>query len=381
MPATGRGRGTRRMPRTFLGQSDYRHGSAARCAVLLVNLGTPSEPNAPALRRYLAEFLSDPRVIELPRAIWLPLLYGVILPFRAGRSALAYRQIWLPEGSPLRVHSGRLTTALDQSLAAANLAVKVRLAMRYGEPSIPAVLRQLHAEGLRRLMVLPLYPQYSATTTASVFDAVSEELGGWRWEPELRTISDYCHEPAWLDALADSIREHWRTQPRGQRLLFSFHGIPHRYVRAGDPYFCQCQYSAREIATRLGLAPDQWQVCFQSRVGREEWLRPYTDEIVTQLAAKGLTQLDVVCPGFAVDCLETLEEIELRTKEAFIAAGGERLTYVPALNASNAHVVALDALVRRHGAGWPEFDPERDAQSERDSLAAMERRHQEFRDE
>lgn len=343
------------MPRKFLNSPDPPHDSALRCAVLLVNLGTPAAPNRSATRRYLAEFLSDPRVIELPRAIWLPILYGVILPFRSGRSAAAYRSIWMPEGSPLRVHSERLATGLDRALSEAGLAVPVRLAMRYGEPSVASVLRQLQDEGLRRLIVLPLYPQYSATTTASVFDAVNDELSGWRRMPELHTITDYCAEPAWLDAIADSIRRHWQTNPRGERLLFSFHGLPQRYVDAGDPYFSQCQFSAREVAARLGLAETDWQLCFQSRVGRERWLQPYTDETLKSLASNGMKRLDVVSPGFAVDCLETLEEIALRGAEEFIEAGGEHLAYIPALNADAAHIAALVALVRRHGAGWPEF--------------------------
>lgn len=343
------------MTRKYLASPDPLPDSAVRCAVLLVNLGTPSAPNTSATRRYLAEFLSDPRVIELPRVIWLPILYGAILPFRSGRSAAAYRSIWMPEGSPLRVHSERLAAGLDRALSEAGLAVPVRLAMSYGQPSIASVLRQLQEEGLRRLIVLPLYPQYSATTTASVFDAVVDELRGWRWLPELHTIADYCAEPAWLDAIADSIRRHWQTSPRGELLLFSFHGLPQRYVDAGDPYFSQCQFSAREIAARLGLSETDWQLCFQSRVGREKWLQPYTDETFKALGSNGVKALDVVSPGFAVDCLETLEEIAIRGAEEFIEAGGERLAYVPALNADAAHIAALAALVRRHGSGWPEF--------------------------
>ena len=330
--------------------------SAAPAAVLALNLGTPDAPDASSLRRYLAQFLSDPRVIELPRAIWLPVLYGAILPLRAGRSAAAYREIWTPEGSPLRVQSERLVAALQASLAAEGLAVPVRLAMRYGSPSIPSVLQELRAQGLRRLLVLPLYPQYSATSTASALDAVGAELQRWRRLPELRTIVDYHAESAWSDAVADSIRGQWSQAGRGQHLLFSFHGIPQRCVDAGDPYFEQCQASARAIASRLALNASEWTLCFQSRVGREVWLQPYTFETLEALARSGCKRVDVVCPGFAVDCLETLEEIAERGAEAFRAAGGEQLTYVPALNDRPSHVAALTALVRRHGAGWPEFD-------------------------
>ena len=368
------------MARRLLDSSHYRHGDPETGAVVLVNLGTPDAPEPRALRRYLAEFLADPRVIELPRALWLPILYGVILPLRAGRSAHAYRQIWMPEGSPLRVHSERLALALERRLAAQGTPLPVRLAMRYGSPSIPAVLGRLRDEGLRRLLVLPLYPQYSATTTASVHDAVGAELQRWRWQPELRTVTDYHREPAWLDAVADSVRTHWQSHGRGERLLFSFHGIPQRYFRAGDPYHCQCLYSAREIAARLGLSPEQWRVAFQSRVGREAWLQPYTDEVVPALARDGVRQLDVVCPGFAVDCLETLEEIALQNAAAFVAAGGRELRYVPALNASAAHAEALAALVRRHLAGWPEAEPgqaQAEAQRRAASAARHARRHEE----
>jgi ferrochelatase len=339
------------MPQPPSGPPEIRHGSPERCAVLLVNLGTPEAPTPAAVRRYLAEFLSDPRVIEAPRWLWLPVLYGGILPLRSGRSAHAYSEIWTPAGSPLRVYS----EALAASVRAAGLPVEVRLAMRYGQPSIPDLLRRLRDEGLRRLLVLPLYPQYSATTTATVVDAVTRELAAWRRQPELRTIADYHREPAWLDAVAGSIRREREARGTGQHLLFSFHGIPQRYAAAGDPYPEQCRDSARAIAARLGLDADNWSLSYQSRVGREPWLQPYTDEVLRGLPARGVAQVDVVCPGFATDCLETLEEIAMQNADGFRAAGGERLEYLPALNADDAHVAALLALVRRHGAGWPEF--------------------------
>ena len=331
------------------------------CAVVLVNLGTPTSPNASSLRRYLREFLSDPRVIELPRLLWLPILYGVILPLRAGRSAAAYRRIWTAEGSPLRVLSERLTRAVGALLQATTPGIAVRLAMRYGEPSVATVLRELRASGLRRVILMPLYPQYSASTAASVFDAAIDELRTWRHIPELRFITDYHAEPGWIDAVAASIRKHWATHPRGEKLLFSFHGIPQRYVRNGDPYDDQCRASAAAIAAQLGLADDAWLLCFQSRVGREPWLQPYTDETVKALGAAGVQSIDVVCPGFAVDCLETLEEISMQNAEFFEAAGGKHLRYIPALNDAPEHVAALARLIRRHGAGWPEFDADADA--------------------
>ena len=356
------------MPQSYRGHPGFRHDTPERSAVLLVNLGTPDAPTPAAVRRYLAEFLADPRVIEYPRWLWLPILYGAILPLRSRRSAHAYAQVWSDRGSPLLVHS----QALAAGLAAALAPVEVALAMRYGSPSIAQVLRRLdHDGGLRRLLVLPLYPQYSATTTASVFDAVGAELAGWRWQPELRTIADYHDDGGWLDAVAASIRRHWDLHGRGERLLFSFHGVPRRYLLAGDPYHCHCLRGAREVAARLGLEAAEWQLSFQSRVGREEWLRPYTDDTVRRLAAEGVRRLDVVSPGFAVDCLETLEEIAQQNEGFFRAAGGERLSYVPCLNASDGHVQALAALLRRHGAGWPGFDqPPRDGAE----LAARQRR-------
>lgn len=325
--------------------------------MVLVNLGTPTAPNASALRTYLREFLSDPRVIELPRALWLPILYGVILPLRSGRSAAAYRRVWMAEGSPLRVLSERLTAGVAAHLGVSTPDVVVRLAMRYGQPSVANVLRELRDAGLRRVIVLPLYPQYSASTAASVFDAVVDELRTWRRVPELRFIADYHAEPGWAESVAESIRKHWATHPRGDKLLFSFHGIPQRYVRNGDPYEDQCRASAAAIVAQLGLPDDAWQLCFQSRVGREPWLQPYTDETVMALGKAGVKSLDVVCPGFAVDCLETLEEIAMQNAEFFEEAGGEHLRYIPALNDAPGHVATLARLIRRHGAGWPEFDP------------------------
>lgn len=341
----------------YLGRPDYRHGSSERAAVLLVNLGTPDAPTPGAVRRYLREFLSDPRVIELPRLLWLPLLYGVILPLRSRRSAKAYHEVWTEQGSPLLVHTRGLAEGLQQALAADGRPLSVRMAMRYGNPSIESVLDELRAEGVRRILVLPTYPQFSATTTASVFDAVCDALKRWRWTPELRFITDYHREPAWLDAVAESVRAHWAEHGRGERLLFSFHGIPKRYFTAGDPYHCLCRHGAREVAARLGLGPQEWTLSFQSRVGREEWLKPYTDDTVRALAREGVKRLDVVCPGFAVDCLETVEEIASENAEYFREAGGEALNYIPALNDSPAHVQALLPLLRRQGSGWAEFDP------------------------
>jgi protoporphyrin/coproporphyrin ferrochelatase len=340
----------------YLGRPDYRHGEPARAAVLLVNLGTPDAPETAPVRRYLAEFLGDPRVIELPRLLWRLILHGVILRLRPRRSAHAYASIWGTEGSPLLSGSQALARATAAALGCSGDSVlTVALAMRYGKPSLREVLRDLHRRGLRRLLVLPLYPQYSATTSASVFDAVVDELKSWRWLPELRFLTDYYREPAYLDALADSVRTHWQAHGRAQRLLFSFHGIPQRYFSAGDPYHCHCQYTAREVAARLGLGADQWQLAFQSRVGREPWLQPYTDKVLETLPEQGVRELQVICPGFAIDCLETLEEIAMQNRDAFIAAGGTRFEYIPCLNDSTAHATLMADLVRRSASDWPEL--------------------------
>jgi protoporphyrin/coproporphyrin ferrochelatase len=335
-------------------QSQFEHGSATTTGVLLVNLGTPDAPTTAAVRSFLREFLSDSRVVEAPRWLWWLALNGVILQIRPPRSAHAYRQIWTDEGSPLLVHSRALANKLRHQLQAVSGSFQLALGMSYGSPSIPSALAQLREAGMRRLLVLPLYPQYSATTTASVFDRVTRELQQWRWVPELRFVSHYFREPLYLQAIAANIREHWRTH--GQKyLLFSFHSIPERYFRAGDPYFCQCQETARRIAELLALAPESWSVSFQSQVARQEWLKPYTDRWLVEHARAGGKEITVACPGFAIDNLETLEEIALRNRKAFLEAGGERYDYVPALNEQEAHVRLLAEIVLKHTDGWDEM--------------------------
>jgi len=314
-----------------------------RTVLLLVNLGTPAAPTTGAIRRYLAQFLRDPRVVEIPRWLWLPILYLFVLPFRAPKLVSKYAAIWTPAGSPLLAHTQALAEALQKELPE----VDVRVAMRYGEPSIAAQLLAAKAPQARRLAVLPLYPQYSASTTATVHEEVSTVLAGWRARPGLSMLSAYHFEAEWLDAVADSIRAHWAAKGRGSRLLFSFHGLPVAQDQAGDPYAKQCRASARALADRLGLGSHEWTVSFQSRFGRAEWLQPYTDFVLKALAREGLRRVDVVCPGFAVDCLETLEEIAVENAELFRAAGGEVLSYIPALNASPAHARALAAIARR----------------------------------
>ncbi|MDX1509001.1 MAG: ferrochelatase [Woeseiaceae bacterium] len=335
--------------------SPYEHGQGEATGILLVNLGTPDAPTPSAVRRFLAEFLWDPRVIELPRPLWWLVLHGVILRIRPARSARAYQKIWTEQGSPLMLYSQALAHELGERLGSKLPGdVRVALGMSYGTPSIASALEQLHDAGVRRLLVLPLYPQYSGTTTASVFDAVTSALRRRRWVPEFRFIGSYHDAPGYIDALSNSIRDYRNTHGAGEKLLFSFHGVPRQTLLDGDPYHCQCQKTARLVAEALDLRPDEWLVTFQSRVGRAEWLRPYTDETIEELGKQGMQSLDVVCPGFATDCLETLEEIAMQNAEIFTDAGGGSLNYIPALNASSDHVAFLSRLVEKNVAGWPE---------------------------
>lgn len=317
-------------------------------AVLLVNLGTPDAPTAAAVRRYLGEFLHDYRVVDLSRWLWCPVLHGAILPLRSPRVAKNYAKIWRHDGSPLLA----LSTGLANAVATELPGETVRLAMRYGNPSVPDVLRTLRESGLERLLVLPLYPQYSQSTSASVLDRIAGELRSWPRVPELRFIADYHLHPAWVEAMAASIERFRAREGAGERLLFSYHGVPQRFADAGDPYPLQCEASTRAIVARLGLADDAWQLTYQSRFGREPWLVPATDQTLVELARSGVRRVDVVCPGFSVDCLETLEEIALQNAEGFREAGGQALRYIPALNDTPEHARALAALLRERGTGW-----------------------------
>lgn len=338
-----------------MGHSDATGQAPVQTAVLLVNLGTPTAPTAKALRPYLAQFLGDARVIDYPRWLWWLILHGVILRVRPKRSAHAYARIWDERGSPLRYGSESLATNLQAELdRQCPGTLRVAMAMRYGEPSVAHTIGQLQREGVRRLLVLPLYPQYSATSTGSVIDAVADALKAMRWPPELRLINDYHDDPDHIEALARQIEQWWAANGRGDKLLLSFHGIPERYVRLGDPYAAQCRVTAARLRQRLRLDEDAMVVSFQSRVGRERWLQPYTDATVRQLAADGVKRLDVACPGFAVDCLETLEEIAMQNRDFFVDAGGESLRYIPALNDSAGQVASLATLVQRHLQGWPD---------------------------
>ena len=342
--------------------SNFRHDSPDRLGILLVNLGTPDSPSVGDVRRYLKEFLWDPRVVEMARPLWWLVLNGVILNTRPRRSARAYQKVWTEDGSPLLVISKQQRDALEAGLDEALPGpVTVTLAMRYGNPSIAAGLDELRRAGARRLLVLPMYPQYSATTTASIFDAVTAELRQWRWLPELRFINHFHDDRGYITALADSVREHWAAHGQADKLVMSFHGIPREYFEAGDPYYCECQKTGRLLAEALGLSEQQWQLTFQSRLGPKEWLRPYTDQSLEKLAKEGVKSVDMVCPGFSADCLETLEEIAMENREVFLEAGGKEYRYIPCLNDRADHIAALADLVKRHAAGWPEAEAAADA--------------------
>jgi len=310
--------------------------------VLLANLGTPDAPTTPALKRFLREFLSDPRVIDLPRWKWWPILHFVVLPRRSPRSAEAYRRIWTDEGSPLLAIGRRQAAKLKDALE-----LPVALGMRYGNPSIASALEQLEAENCRRILVLPLYPQHAGATTLSTMDATNAALRRRRQPPEVEVVESYQDAPEYLAALANSVREIWKSGGEPERLLMSFHGIPARYAQAGDPYPSHCEQTARGLARSLGLENDRWLLSFQSRFGREEWLQPYTDETLAAWGKAKLQSVDVICPGFAADCLETLEEIDVQNRKVFLEAGGGRFRYIEALNDRDDHIAALAAVARR----------------------------------
>ena len=344
----------------------FAHDRATRLGVLLVNLGTPDAPTAAAVRRYLAEFLADPRVVEIPRALWLPLLHGVILRVRPARSAARYAAIWTKDGSPLLVHSQRQKTLLlgylGQRLKTLGLPsdyARVELGMRYGTPSIAQAIDALHDDGCDRILVLPAYPQYAASTTASALDAVFAATRRLRRVPALRTVDAYYDDPGYIEALTRSISDYWVKNGRPDKLVLSFHGVPRRSLDLGDPYHCHCQKTARLLATELGLKPEQYLVTFQSRFGRGEWLQPYTQPTLVALAKEGTRRVDVACPGFVSDCLETLEEIGLEVRAAFLKAGGGEFHAVPCLNEHPAWMAALANLAVRNLGGW--LDPPPDA--------------------
>jgi len=337
---------------SFAPEPRFRHGSAPATAVVVCNLGTPEAPTAAALRRYLAEFLSDPRVVEIPKALWWPVLHGVVLRVRPARSARKYAAIWTPQGSPLKVWTEKQARLLEGYLGQRGHRLLVRHAMRYGSPSLGSVLDGLKAQGATRLLVLPLYPQYSGATTGSIADVLAEWTRRTRNLPDLRLVARYGDDGAYIAALARSVTDHWTVHGRGTRLVLSFHGMPKRTLMLGDPYHCECRKTARLLAERLGLPADEVVVTFQSRFGRAEWLQPYTAPTLVALARAGVERVDVMCPGFTSDCLETLEEIAIEGKAAFLGAGGRTFHYLPCLNDRHEWIGALADLAVRHLQGW-----------------------------
>lgn len=350
----------------------YEHGTRPRIGVVLVNLGTPEAPTASALRPYLKQFLSDPRVVEIPRLVWWLILNGIILNTRPAKSAAKYASVWMPEGSPLRVHTERQAKLLAGYLTEAGYRdLEVTWAMRYGAPSIPDTMNALRAKGCNRILVLPAYPQYSSSTTGSVMDEVAHCLRHWRNQPEIRYVRSFHDDPAYIGALAQSVREHWRANGEGEKLVISFHGVPRRTLQLGDPYHCECHKTARLLAEALNLPADRMVVTFQSRFGKAEWLQPYTQPTLESLAANGTGRVDVICPGFVSDCLETLEEIGMECRDAFLSRKGKSFHYIPCLNERHDWITALSTLVRRNLGNWLD-SPAPDV----DELTASRRRAQ-----
>jgi ferrochelatase len=338
---------------TFAKEPPFVHGQVPRTAVLYCNLGTPDSPSTADVRRFLGEFLSDHRVVEIPRILWWLILHGIILRFRPAKSAAKYASIWMPEGSPLKVWTEKQAKLLQGWLGQRGYQVPVRYAMRYGSTSIASQLDALKAQGATRVLIVPAYPQYSATTTASLFDAVYTWAAKVRNLPELRFVNRYHDDAGYIAALAGSIQRYWATHGQPDQLVMSFHGVPERTLALGDPYHCECFKTARLLAQALGLTPAQFKVTFQSRLGRAKWLEPYTEPTLIALGKAGVRRVDVVCPGFTSDCLETLEEISMEGREAYLHAGGKEFHYIPCLNDDPAWITALCGITQQHLAGWP----------------------------
>ncbi|MCU7837391.1 MAG: ferrochelatase [gamma proteobacterium symbiont of Taylorina sp.] len=335
---------------------EFKHEQAEKIGILLVNLGSPEAPDASSIRRFLKEFLSDQRVIEMPKFFWQLILNFFILPFRPAKLVPLYQSIWTKDGSPLVSTAQKQKEKLEAKFN--NNKLTFALAMRYGQPDIASAMRKLSRDNARKILIFPTYAQYSGTTTAAIFDAVTSELQQWRWVPELRFINQYHDQNAYIQALADSVQAHWLSQ-KGQKLIMSFHGLPEVYHTKGDPYYCQCHKTARLLAEKLQLDETQWLMTFQSRFGKQEWLKPYTSETLSDLASQGIKFVDIICPGFSIDCLETLEEIAVENRDVFLNAGGKSYHYIPALNDSSSQISAMASLIEQHIQGWEiTSDPE-----------------------
>ena len=337
----------------YIGEKDYEHGSKEKIGVLITNLGTPDAPNKKELKVYLNQFLSDPRVIELPKILWQIILKLVILQIRPSKSAEAYKQIWTDKGSPLLDIANRQLDKIQSSFSSKNENIVFEVGMRYGNPSIPDALLKLQKKQVRRLLVLPMYPQYCAATTGSTFDEVTNVLQKWRWIPEMRFINQYFEEKNYIEALSNSIKSFWKKTSKPQKIIFSYHGIPKRYLTNGDPYHCFCLKTTRLVKEQMGLSDDEIMTTFQSRFGREEWLKPYTSETLKELPKQGIKNIHIISPGFSSDCLETLEELEEENKEYFMESGGENYHYIPCLNDHDDHIDVFVNLIKKHTQGWP----------------------------
>ena len=337
----------------YIGEKEYEHGSKEKIGVLITNLGTPDAPEKKELKVYLNQFLSDPRVIELPRILWQILLKLVILQIRPSRSAAAYKKVWTDKGSPLLVIANNQLNKIKSSFFDSNENIVFEIGMRYGNPSIHKALSKLQKQQVRKLLVLPMYPQYCAATTGSTFDEVTNVMQRWRWIPELRFINQYFEEKNYIVALSNSIKQFWKKNEKPQKIIFSYHGIPKRYLTNGDPYHCFCLKTTRLVKEYMGLSDDEIMTTFQSRFGREEWLKPYTSETLKELPKQGIKNIHIISPGFSSDCLETLEELEEENKEYFLESGGESYSYIPCLNDSEEHIDMFVNLIKKHIQGWP----------------------------
>lgn len=337
----------------FNSEPEYHHGTAGRTGVLLLNLGTPSAATPEALRRYLRQFLWDPRVVEIPRFVWWMILHGIILRTRPKQSAAKYAAVWTKDGSPLAVHTEAQAKLVRGYLGRViRSPLSVAYAMRYGDPSIPSAIEKLKAEGCDRILVMPLYPQYAASTTASAYDAVFDALKVTRHMPALRMVKHFHDHPKYIEALANSVRDHWATNRRAGKLVMSFHGVPRFHLDRGDPYHCECRKTGRLLAEALDLKPDEWILTFQSRFGKAEWLQPYTQATLESLGREGTARVDVICPGFVSDCLETLEEIAMENRDAFLGTGGKEFHYIPCLNERDDWIRGLCHIVGENLQGW-----------------------------
>jgi len=341
----------------YIGSPNSDHYPKHQVGVLITNLGTPSAPTKEALKNYLREFLSDPRVIEIPRIFWWFILNVIILNIRPARSAEAYSTIWTEEGSPLLIHTRNQAKELSQILSSKyGEQISVDFGMRYGEPSIEYAIESLVSKGVQKLLILPLYPQYSGPTTGSTFDAIAKHFVKQRWIPETRFVSSYHDYPAYIDAICSQIQKYRKKNGGSDMLIFSYHGEPQSYEEAGDPYFLQCQKTSELLAKKINLETDKYLTTFQSRFGPREWLQPYTDKTLKELPNKNVKSVQIICPGFASDCLETIEEINVENRQYFLDAGGEKYAYIPCLNSESIHIHALSKLVTDQCQGWLKED-------------------------